>query len=201
MQKLENSYNSNNYYTKLLSNCQFLNIMILENRYFLIMITPNSFYKKACRNQHFLTIKWRGIKKIHSRGFRNRRFLWLLMRGLLKNKKILHLGAWKRHDFSQWVKGHFKIVVSKSCKKSALYISERFFKKVFDWGLKKYWFSYRYIRCKIFFKIRVYETAKKWRIDEGIKVMVLKIRKIQLYIMLKRILKIFGSKRKKVLFI
>ena len=104
------------------------------------------------------------------RGFRNRRFLWLLMRGLLKNKKILHLGAWKRRDFSQWVKGHFKIVVSKSCKKSALYISERFFKKVFDWGLKKYWFSYRYIRCKIFFKIRVYETAKKWRIDERIKI-------------------------------
>ena len=43
--------------------------------------------------------------------------------------------------------------------------------------------------------------AKKWRIDEGIKVMVLKIQKIQLYIMLKGILKIFGSKAKKILFI
>ena len=63
--------------------------------------------------------------------------------------------------------------------------------------------------------------AKKWRIDEGIKIfgcqnlknsslyngeeefikiMVLKIKKIQLYIMLKEILKIFGSKPKKVLF-
>jgi hypothetical protein len=64
--------------------------------------------------------------------------------------------------------------------------------------------------------------AKKWRIDEGIKIfgcqylknsslyngeekfikiMVLIIQKIQLYIMLKGILKIFGSKAKKVLFI
>ena len=32
MQKLENLHNSNNYYTKLLSRCQFLNIMILENK-------------------------------------------------------------------------------------------------------------------------------------------------------------------------
>ena len=63
--------------------------------------------------------------------------------------------------------------------------------------------------------------AKKWQIDEAIKIfgcqnlknsslyngeeefikiMVLKIKKIQLYIMLKEILKIFGSKPKKVLF-
>ena len=67
----------------------------------------------------------------------------------------------------------------------------------------------------------VYEMAKKWQIDEAIKIfgcqnlknsslyngeeefikiMVLKIKKIQLYIMLKEILKIFGSKPKKVLF-
>ena len=44
--------------------------------------------KKACRNQHFLTIKWRGIKEFYQRGLRNHRFLWLLMRGLLKTKKF-----------------------------------------------------------------------------------------------------------------
>ncbi len=43
--------------------------------------------------------------------------------------------------------------------------------------------------------------AKKWRINEGIKIIVLKIQKIQLYIILKGILKIFGSKVKKFRYI
>lgn len=124
----------------------------------------------------------------------------LIYERTLKNKKILHLGAWKRLDFSQWVKGtfqikvskqqksqpyilvrdFFEILVSKSYKNSAVYKSERVFKKVFVCGFKKCWFSYRYIRCKIFFRNQGVRNSKKMANRWGNKIFLVKVEKTSL---------------------
>ena len=74
---------------------------------------------------------------------------------ILQFRKNFTQGVQKSPIFVLTYEGSFKKFKSffgEIPKKSALYINEEQFKKVFVWGLKNNRFLYRYMRGKIFFQ-------------------------------------------------